>query len=195
MSYVIPTNELSLADRKAYIAGAVESGIERALSLSVARTRGELVVREALPREDLGTGTPAAPATGWFSNEYQSMIIPAAVNAWVSVFSGGALPASAFQLSRTQVAVFYKFADTEATPIVTGLRFRVGVTGATTKSVFSFQLPTEAKLEPDLYFSEPVIYDPEDWIYPEIYVTGNIGNRESIPFGCFIIERTGGTIS
>ena len=195
MSYVVPTNELSLADRKVYLHEAIRAGVARALALGIARTERELVVREALPREDLGTGTPAAPATGWFSNEYQSMLIPAAVNAWCSAFSGGALPASAYQLARTQVAVFYKFADTEGQPVVTGVRFRVGVTGATTKAVFSIQLPTEVKLEPDVYFTEPVIYDPEDWIYIEIYPTGNIGNRESIPFGCFIVERTGGTIS
>jgi len=195
MSYAVSTNELSLADRKVYLEAAKKAGIARALALGIARTEEELVVREALPREDLGTGTPAAPATGWFSNEYQSMIIPAAVNAWISAFSGGALPASAFQLARTQVAVFYKFAAAEATPVVTGLRFRVGVTGATTKAVFSIQLPTEVKLEPDVYLTEPVIYDPEDWLYIEVYVTGNIGNRESIPFSCFIVERTGGTVS
>lgn len=189
MSYVIPTNELSLADRKAFIAGAVEAGISRALALGVARGRDELVVREALPREDLGTA-----ATGWVANNYLSMVIPAA-NAWCSAFSNGALPGTAFQLARTQVAVFYKFADTEGAPVVTGLRFRVGVTGATTKSVFSIQLPTEAKLEPDLYFTEPVIYDPEDWLYIEIYPTGNIAGQEHIPFGCYIVERTGGTIS
>jgi hypothetical protein len=186
MSYTISTNELSLADRKAYIGAAIEAGIVRALDLGIARNRLELVAREALPREDLGTGTPAAPATGWFSNEYQSMIIPAA-NAWCSAFSGGALPASAFQLARQRIAVFYKFADTEGTPVVTAVRFRV--------AVFSIQLPTEAKMEPDVYFTEPVIYDPEDWLFIEVYPTGNIAGRESIPMGCFIIERTGGTVS
>jgi len=195
MSYTIATNELSLADRKVFINAAIEAGIARALALGIARTREELVAREALPREDLGTGTPAAPATGWFSNNYQSMIIPAAVNVWVSAFSGGALPASVFQLARTQVAVFYKFADTMAAPVVTGVRFRVGVGGATTKAAFSIQLPTEAKLEPDVYFTEPVIYDPEDWLFIEVYPTGNAGGRETIPFGCFIVERTGGTVS
>jgi hypothetical protein len=189
MSYVIATNELSLADRKVYINNAVEAGIARALVLGIARNREELVVREALAREDLGTA-----ATGWTTNEFISMAIPAA-NAWCSAFSAGALPGTAFQLARTKLAVFYKFADTEANPIVTGVRFRVGTTGATTKAVFSTQLPTEAKMEPDVYLTEPVIYDPEDWLYIEIYPTGNVGGNESIPFGCFIVERVGGTVS
>lgn len=189
MSYVIPVNELSLADRKAYIGAAVEAGIVRALALGIARHRGELVAREALPREDLGTA-----ATGWVANNYLSMVIPAA-NAWCAAFSTGALPGTAFQLARTRVAVFYKFADTMANPVVTGLRFRVGPTGASTKAVFSFQLPTEAKMEPDVYFTETVIYDPEDWLFIEIYPTGNMAGQETIPMGCFIVERTGGTVS
>jgi hypothetical protein len=91
--------------------------------------------------------------------------------------------------------VFYKFADTEATPVVTAVRFRQGAQGATTLASYFLQLPTEAKLEPDVYFSEPVVYNPQSWLYIEIYPTGNMGNQESIPFGCFIIEPTGGTIS
>lgn len=189
MSYAIATNELSLADRKVFIGAAVEAGINRALTLGIARSRDELVVREALPREDLGTA-----ATGWTTNEYISMVIPAA-NAWCSAFSAGALPGTAFQLARNSIAVFYKFADTETTPVVTAVRFRVGTTGATTKAVFSVQLPTEAKMEPDVYFTEAVIYDPEDWLYIEVYPTGNLGNQESIPFGCFIVQRTGGVVS
>jgi len=189
MSYVIPTNELTLTDIKTFKAAAEEAGIARALTLGIARSRNELVVREAYPRADLGTA-----ATGWTTEEYISMAIPAA-NAWCSAFSAGALPGTVHQLSRAQVAVFYKFADTETAPVVTGVRFRVGATGSTTKASFYTQLATEAKLEPDVYFSEPVIYDPDDWIYIEIYPTGNIGGQESIPFGCFIIERTGGTVS
>jgi len=189
MSYVIPTNELTLTDIKVFKTRAIDAGIARALALGIARSASELVVRHAFPRADLGTA-----ATGWTTEEYQSMAIPAA-NAWCSAFGVGALPASAHQLARTQVAVFYKFADTETAPVVTAFRFRVGTTGATTKAAFYLQLETESKLEPDVYLSEPVVYDPEDWLYIEIYPTGNIGGQESIPFGCFIIERTGGTIS
>lgn len=192
MSYVVPVNELSLADRKVFLNAAIEAGIARALALGIARSREELVVREALPREDLGTG--ALVGQGWLTNEYLSMAIPAA-NAWCAAFSNGALPGSVFQLARTRIAVFYKFADTSHHPVVTGLRFRVGPGGASTKTVLSIQLPTEAKMEPDVYFTEPVIYDPEDWLYIEIYPTGNVMGQESIPFGCFIVERVGGTIS
>ena len=189
MSYVIPTNELTLTDIKNFKSNAIEAGIFRALKLGVAAVREELVVREAFPFDDLG-----GAAVGWTTNEYLSMLIPAA-NAWCSAFSAGALPGTQRQLATTQVAVFYKFADTEQNPVVTGVRFRKGAGGATTLGSFFLQLPTESKLEPDVYFNEPVVYDPQSWLFIEIYPTGNLGNQESIPFGCFIIEPTGGTVS
>ena len=189
MSYVIPTNELTLTDMGRFRGAAIEAGIARALSLGVARVREELVARDAFPLADFGTA-----ATGWNTEDYISMVIPAA-NAWCSAFSTGALPGTQHQLGRAQVAVFYKFADVEAAPVVNGIRFREGVAGASTKASFFLQLETMAKLEPDVYFSEAVIYDPDDWLYIEIYPTGNIGGQEHIPFGAIVIERTGGTIS
>lgn len=189
MSYVIPTNELTLTDIKAFRGAAVEAGIARALALGLARDRAELVVREAFPLADLG-----GAAAGWNTENYLSMVIPA-VNAWCSAFSTGALPGTQRQLATTQVAIFYKFADVAANPVVNAVRYRVGAAGASTKTSFFLQLPTQAKLESDVYFSEPVIYDPQSWLYIEIYPTGNLGGQEPIPMGCFIVEPLGGTIS
>jgi len=188
MSYAIPTNELTLTDIKTFKNGAIEAGIARALALGLARTRDELVVREAFPNTDFGAG-----AVGWTTEEYLSGAI--AVAGWGSPFDAGALPANAPTLARTKVAVFYKFADTEANPVVTGVRFRVGATGATTKASFFVQMPINTKLEPDVYFSEPVVYDPEDVLYIECYYTAAVAVAEHIPFGCFIVERVGATIS
>jgi len=188
MSYVIPTNELTLTDMKAFRGGAIEAGVQRALALGIARVREELVARDAFPRADFGTA-----ATGWVTEHYLSMVIPA-INAWCSAFTL-VLPGSAHQLGRAQVAVFYKFADSEAQPVVNAVRFREGATGASTKASFFLQLETQVKLEPDVYFSEPVVYDPDDWLFIEIYPTGNLGGQENIPFGALIIERTGGTVS
>ena len=191
MSYAVPTNELTLTDRKLFIQAAIEKGIDRALKLGMASTKEELVVREAFPHADLGL----AATNGWLTDDYISMVIPAAVNAWVSAFSAGALPGTQFQLGNNQIAVFYKFADVEDAPVVNAVRFRLGAGGATTLGSFYTQLPTMAKIEPDVYFTEPIVYDPQSWLYIEIYVTGNVGGNEHIPFGCFIIEPTGGTVS
>jgi hypothetical protein len=186
MSYIVPTNELTLSDIKAFRSAAVEAGIARALSLGLARSRDELVVRHALPFTDF--------PNGWTIEQYRNPAIAAA--GWGSVFDAGALPLFAPTLANSKVAVFYKFADYDANPTITGLRFRVGGTGATTKASFHLQLVTGAKLEPDVYFTEPVIYDPQDVVYIEAYYNGAIGALgENFAFECFITERAGANIS
>jgi len=189
MSYVIPTNELTLTDIKNYKAAAISAGISRALALGLARSAEELVVRSALPFTDYGNG-----AVGWTLEFYQGPIIAAA--GWGSPFNAGALPANAPTLANTKVAVFYKFADYTAAPVMEGVRFRVGGTGATTKAMFMFQLEQGAKLEPDVYFSEPVVYDPQDVIYIEAYYrAAQAAATEQFAFGSFIVERVGANVS
>jgi hypothetical protein len=58
------------------------------------------------------------------------------------------------------------------------------------------QLETGAKLEPDVYFTEPVVYDPQDVVYIEFYYTGAVAAlAEDFAFGCYIVERAGANIS
>jgi hypothetical protein len=187
MSYIVPTNELTLTDIKAYKAAAVRAGITRALALGLAREESELVVRYALPLTDF--------PNGWTIEQYRNPAIAAA--GWGSVFDGGALPAFAPALANTKVAVFFKFANyTAGGGNMMGVRFRVGGTGATTKATFHFQLEAFSKMEPDVYFTEPVVYDPTDVVYIEGYyngITGALG--EGFAFGCFIVERLGANVS
>ena len=185
MSYSVPTAELTLSDMKKYRIDAVESGVTRALALGIARTREELVVRDLLPLTDLGTA-----ATGWLTEEY--ITVGAVAAGWIWAFSFAAVP----QLARTKIAVFYGWADVMAVPIATGVRFRLGATGATTKAVFLPQLAIQGKMEPDVYFTEPIVYDPEDFVFIEIYTTAATpAGGEQIPFRALIIERVGGTVS
>jgi len=187
MSYAIPTNELTLTDRKVFINNAIEAGIARALSLGIARNKEELVAREAHP----GTDFSLPGAVGW-TNEYYVTQGAAANLAWALVFDTNA----ACQLARTAVAVFYKIMDADADPVTTAVRFRLGVTGATTLASFYIQQFIDIKLESEVYLSEPVVYSPEDWLFIEHYGRAATGaNGEELSFGCFIIERTGGTVS
>lgn len=189
MSYIVPTNELTLADIRSFRHDAVEMGISRALALGLARSRDELVVRAGLPLTDFGTA-----ATGWQIESYNNPAIAAA--GWGSPFQFGALPGAAPILANSKVAVFYKFADWSAAPTMTAIRFRIGATGASTKASFFFQLISGAKLEPDFYFTEPVIYDPQDTVYIEAYYAAAVGaGAEGFAFGTFVIERLGSTIS
>ena len=187
MSYAIPGNEVSLSDRQRFVNGAIQAGIDRALALGNARTREELVWREAHP----GTDFTDPAGSGW-TNEYYVTPGAAGALAWALAPDTGNAP----QLARTKIAVFYKMFDAAEDPVVTAVRFRVGVTGATTKASFYLQLPFDIKLEPEVWLSQPVIYDPEDWLFIQFYgraATAVAG--EELGFGCFIVERVGGTIS
>lgn len=190
MSYAIPTNELTLTDLRAYKAKAIEAGIQRALGLRLARVREELIVREANPFPDFS----APGAVGWVNNYYVT-IGAAGLNAWTLVYPTAVAPT----LARTQVAVFYKIADQAvlgAVPVVTAVRFAVGPTGATTLGSFFIQTFTDIKMEPEVWLSEPVIYDPDDVLCIEFYGRANTNVAgEELSFGCFIIERTGATVS
>ncbi len=194
MSYTIPSTELSLMDMRKFRNDCGEAGVLRALDLGIASDRKGLVIREALPFTDFGRGT-----LGWTQEWYRGPAIAAL--GWGSVFDAGALPANAPQLDRTKVAAFYKFGDYSANPQITAVRFRQGTNGATTKGSFQIQLPTGTKLESDVYFNEPIVYDPEDFVYIEAFYIGAViagaapAAGELFAFGCLIIERVGGTVS
>jgi hypothetical protein len=183
MSYVIPTNELTLTDIKGFRGAAIDAGVDRALKLGLAGTREELVAREAHPHTDF-------PLT-WTWEYYLEAAGPAAAG-WRLV---GDL-AAASQLGVNKIAVFYKVADAAEDPVITAVRFRVGATGATTRGSFFIQLPIDIKLEPECYLTEPVVYSPQEWVYIEAYWrVGAAAAGEELSFGCFIIEPTGGTVS
>lgn len=180
MSYVVPTNELSLADRKVFLETAKSDGIERAVDkLGVRAT--ELVIREAHPLTDF----PGA----WLTELYQSPAIAAIGWGWAGDGAAvGILPVG-------RVAVFYKIADADANPAFTAVRFRLGPTGATTLASLFFQLPIDNKMETDCFISEPVIYDPQDNVFIQAYSRIAVHAAEELSFGCFIVEKLGQVVS
>lgn len=183
MSYPIATNELTLTDIKSFRGGAVEAGIARALALTIASNRSELVVFEALPLTNFGAAL--------YTTEQYVSGVPGATG-WMAAGDGGGVGT----LPVGQVAVFYKAANASAVvpPVLIACRFRVGATGASTKAVFQVQLAIENKLESDVYFSEPVVYDPQDRLFIQVYAVV-AGAAENFAFGCFIVSRLGPEIS
>jgi len=184
MSYPIATNELTLTDIKAFRGGAVEAGIARALELRTAVSRAELVAYEALPLTNFGAAL--------YTTEQYITPAPAAVG-WASSGDGGGVGT----LPVAQVAVFYKAANASAVvpPVFIACRFRLGATGSSTLAVFQIQMAIENKMESDVYFSEPVVYDPQDRLFIQVYSTAAAGAAENFSFGCFIVSRLGPEIS
>ena len=186
MSYAIPTNELTLGDIKGFKTSALNAGIERAKQKGIAASDQELVWREAFPATDLGV------AAGYALEYY---VTPAAVaaGAWAGCI-GLAVPAAPPNLPVGRIAVFYKIYDPAAAPVVTGVRFLLFA--ATTKASFFIQCFVDSKLEPEVWLSEPVVYDPSDQVNLQMYgrIATPVGGEE-LGFGCFIIERVGAVVS
>ena len=180
MSYLVSTNELTLTDIRAYKTAAIEAGILRAIE-KLGVGRGELVTREALPATDF----PAAWATEYY-------VGPAIAAVGWGAASGGAATGT---VPVGRVAVFYKLADADDNPAYTAVRFRLGAGGASTKASFFFQLNIDNKLESDCYFSEPIVYDPNDIVTIQAYSRVALHAAEELSFGCFIIEKVGATVS
>ena len=192
MSYAIPTNELTLADIRSYKEKCLAAGIARAKAKGIAASDQELVWREQLPSFDLGALAGLAAGVGWALEYY---VTAAAVGAGVWAPAPGAVAWVADPaLPVGRVGVYYKVYDAMAAPVVTAVRFMIA--GATTKGVFFIQELIDSKLEPEAWFSEPIVYDPQDIQNIDFYgrlATPALG--EELGFGCFIIERVGAVVS
>ncbi len=189
MSYSIPTNELTLGEIRSFKDKCLSAGILRAKAKGIAATDAELVWREMLPAFDLGALVLAG--SGWALNYY---LTPAAAGAgvWASLFGLAAALDPILPVGR--IAVFYKAYDAAADPQATGVRFMLAA--ATTKASFFIQEFIDNKLEPEVWFSEPVIYDPQDTVNMDFYGrAATVAGGEELGFGCFIIERVGAVIS
>ncbi len=192
MSYAIPTNELTLNDIREYKTRAIAAGIVRAKAKGIAASDEELVVREMLPSFDLGILAGLAAGVGYALNYY---VTAAAVGAGVWVPAPGVTAWTADPaLPIGRVAVLYKAYDAAADPQATAIRFLIAT--ATTKANFFIQELIDNKLEPEVWFSEPVVYDPQDIVNIDFFGrAATAGGGEELGFGCFIIERVGAVVS
>lgn len=189
MSYPVPTNELTLTDIRTYKEKCLAAGIQRAKAKGIAAVDEELVWREMLPAFDLGALVLAG--SGWALNYY---VTAAAVGAgaWAPVYGLAVTIDPLLPVGR--VAVFYKVYDAAGDPMATAVRFLLAA--ATTKANLFVQCLFDNKLEPEAWFSEPVVYDPQDTVNIDFYgraATAGVG--EELGFGCFIIERVGAVVS
>ena len=189
MSYAIPTNELTLSDIRTYKEKALAAGIIRAKAKGISASDEELVWREMLPAFDLGALVLAG--SGWALNYYVTPAV-AGAGAWASLYGLAAAIDPLLPVGR--VAVFYKVYDASANPQATAVRFLLAA--ATTKGNFFIQCLLDNKLEPEAWFSQPVVYDPQDTVNIDFYGrAATPAGGEELGFGCFIIERVGAVIS
>jgi len=183
MAYLIPTEEITLTDRKDFRNRAIEAGIRRAIALKVIGDRTQAEVREADPVTDFGCGVG-----GW-----QTMPLLVVGNQY-SVFATAVPAALTPQLAVNRLAIFYKVGvETAPTPVQI-LQFREGVAAGSTYGWFDLE-GLATKLEPEGYLSEPMVYDPQRVL--NIVVVARIATlaQARVRLGCFIIEPKGPVVS
>ena len=183
MSYIVPTNELTLTQQNAAREKAVEAGIKRAIATKAIAGRDQAVVRECDNVVDFGCGVG-----GWLT---MPLLV---VGGLYSVFATAVPAALTPTLAVNRVAVFYKV-NLEEWPIAVNLlSFREGATAGSTLAVFDLEGLTD-KLETEGYFTEPISYDPQRVL--NIIVTCRIVTnlQARVRLGCFIIEPSGPVIS
>lgn len=184
MSYAIPTKELSISRIERFKADAKNAALKKASDLKLASSLSELTFREAAPGTDL-----SQPAGAGYTNE---IYITGAVvaNTWTSVFDTAVVPT----LGNRQVAVFYKVWNRTVPMTITGVRFRLGPTGATTLGWFPIE-QMDNQETPELWFSEPIVYGPNERMFIECISPVAIAVGQQLGFGCFISEPIGEAIS
>jgi hypothetical protein len=164
---------------------AKQAALQRAQQLKLATAMDELVFREAFPGTDFGVG-----ATGYTNETY--LTGAAVINTWTSVYDTALVP----QLGNNKIAVFYKITCEDVPNPVSAVRFRLGATGATALGWFQIEQFVNVKLTPEVYLSEPIVYNPSQWLFIEFYPMVAVpaaGYR--LGFGCFIAEPVGEQLS
>lgn len=174
--FLIPTNELTLSDIRAYRAQAKAALIERAKLKGIVTQDSELVIRDGIPGIDI----TVVPATQfWLTGALVAATLYTYVNAALAV---------------NRLAAFYKVCVEQAAPASTAqIYFQRGPTGATTIGVIEVE-PLYTKMETEGYLSEPVIYDNAETMFIRIFPRlASAGERVS--FGVFVAEPVGNLVS
>lgn len=181
MSYIIPTEDLTLSDKRAFRDAAVEKAIKLAISFSIAGgNRSALRVRHAQNIADFGTGL----------DQWRTAVLAAPIGANYSVFQLIAAPT----LAVNKVAVFYK-AGVQTAPNPLGLlSFRTGAAAGSTYAVFDLQQLNMA-LVTEGYFTEPVVYGPQEVLNIVAMAVVATAAFATLILGCFIIEPANVTLS
>lgn len=184
MSFCIPKDELSVTKLENYKARAMQAALDMARNLKLASNLTELVFREAAPGTDL-----SQPAGSGYTNEiYVTGAI--AANTWTSVYDTAIVPV----LGNRQIAVFYKVWNRDVPANISAVRFRLGPTGATTKGWFPIE-QLDCQWTPELWFSEPIVYGPNQAVFIECISPVAIPVGEHLGFGCYIVEPVGEAVS
>lgn len=185
MSYLIPTEEITLSEQFRMRKTAIEMGRARAIKLwNLADS--DLTERDADYITDFivpAGGVVAAPAiAGWLTMPL------AAINVWYNVFADN-VPAAFNPVCPTnQIWVFYGVAmlDLVGPDPVCGLQFRVGA-AVNLRAQFDMEA-INGKMVSDGYFSQPITYENPEICQILVECRIATGAQARVRIRTFIIE-------
>jgi hypothetical protein len=188
MSVLIPADQLTLSEKARLRKNAVEGAIKRLVDLNIVPVQSaEKEVEYRMAQNILDFGTVGREQ--WLTATLALINTPYSVWTTLVAPAVGLVP----QLANTRVAVFWGVSVLTAPNPVSLLSLRQGPTLASpvsTKATFNLE-DLESQLTMEGYFSEPVTYDPNDWM--NVVVTSKIatGAQAAVVLNCYIAGRKG----
>ena len=213
-NYLIMSNDLTLTEKRDYRMTALAAGLERCGVKGIGNVEGDIpgleniaatdkAKRVALIKSYISTGQWAesidqrelAPAT--------DLVVAAAQDSWLTAaFAAGnafytclnALAAP--QLLQSELMVCYAVSVESVAPLMPASRlvFRRGGAAGNIQAQFDME-PMGVRLEPDAFFSEPVVIDPQEIFSITARCRAITGIGEIVHVHNFLFENAGNVIA
>ncbi len=172
-STLIPVDELTLTDIKAFKEATIRAGVARAVFKALGANENELAIRDIRPLIDFPV-TWAAQVDRWLLPATPAAIAAGTMSVWINE----ALPVG-------RVLAIYGVAVESATPECSIMLLRSGPAGqGRTAAVIELE-KLYTKMNSDGFLAEPVTYDPQETVYIQVY------NRIAIAAAGTIIQLKG----
>jgi hypothetical protein len=171
-SNFIPSDEMSVTDKREMKNMAMKAGMTRALFKGFGSNPAELAVREIRPSIDLPTAFAAGDR--WIFPATPGAVAAFTTTVWINE-----------RVPVNTILVFYGVALESANPQISEILFRSGPNGAgRTAGVFNVE-SCYTKMESDGYLSMPITYDDQETIYVQVI------NRIAVPAAGTIVTLRG----
>lgn len=219
-NYLVMSNDMTLTDKKEYRLNALAAGLERCGLKGIGDIKADVPGLAGIPDanktdrvkliHDFLVGLSPFKAPGWPRSIDQRELAPltdfvaaAAQDSWVTValaavgVAVSALNAlAAYTLPAGRLMVCYAVSvESAVVPMpVSRLIFRRGGAAGNIQAQFDME-PMGIRWEPDAFFSEPVVLDPQDLFAIQVLprVATLVGERVHIHN--FLFESSGGVIA
>lgn len=178
MSYIIPKDECTLSEQRAFKEKAMQAGIARLVD-KYGGTADEYVAREIDPIADAGSAL-----------EQWNTAVLAVVGTSYSCYQGIPSPT----LAANKEGVYYGVSITTAPVPVSRLRFRHGGIAGNIIGVFDLERIINARTV-EGYFSQPIPWDPQSQQTVEVVCSIATGAICRVVLWNWLIEPIGPTIS